>query len=56
MMVKIDEVLLAEVENSSDKSISSSHSVTSTSFIKGPGLKAKLPKSSQKVSWGAHAL
>ena len=46
MNVKIDEVLLAEVENNSDKS--NSHSVTSNSFSYGLGVKAKLPKISLK--------
>ena len=46
MMVKIDEVLLAEVENNSDKS--NSPSVTSDSFSYGLGVKAKLRKISLK--------
>ena len=46
MMVKMDEVLLAEVENNSDKS--NSHSVTPNSFSDGLGVKAKLPKISLK--------
>ena len=41
MMAKIDEVLLAKVENNSDKS--NSHSVTSNSFSYGLGVKAKVP-------------
>ena len=46
MMVKIDELLLAEVDNNSDKS--TSHSLTSNSFSYGLGVKAKLPKISLK--------
>ena len=46
MMVKVDEVLLAEVENNSDKS--NSYPVTSNSFSNGLGVRAKLPKISLK--------
>ena len=51
MMVKIDEVLLAELETNSDtcKSVvSNSLSVTCNSFSDGLGLKEKLPKISLK--------
>ena len=50
MIVKIDEVLLAEVENISDKSNSNSHSEISNSL--GLRVKTKLPKLSLKKFHG----
>ena len=50
MTVKIDEVLFAEVESISDKSISNSHSEISNSL--GLRAKAKLPKLSLKKFHG----